>query len=314
MPELPEVETVRRGLEKTIVGKKIADVEVRLPKIVSIGPRVVSNIRKNGKAKIQKFKNILAGSRIASVKRRAKMLLLEIVRPLPSPPQARGGNKFWILVHLKMTGQLIFAKKGEKKSVKILNLPNARREQLPHKHTRVVFRFTDGSRLYYNDMRQFGYLRLVRDEDLPRVRELAEYGPEPENLKRDYLMAKAKTRPKLSIKQFLVDPKVVAGIGNIYSDEILYWAKIRPARTLRSLARADFISIYKHIPKVLNEALRAGGSSVGDFFRVDGSEGRYGRVHMVYGRYGEMCRVCGRQILSVKLGGRRGSYCPHCQH
>ena len=302
MPELPEVETIRRGLEKTIVGKKIAGVEVRLPKIVSIGPRVVSNIRKNSRLVAAKFRDLAVGHKITGVSRRAKMLMIDLSGPLT------------ILVHLKMTGQMIFAKKKEKKSVKIFNAENSRRETLPHQYTHVIFSFSDGSRLYYNDLRQFGYLRLVRDEDLEHVRELAEYGPEPADLTLEHLFAKAKRRPKISIKQYLMDPKVVAGIGNIYSDEILYWAKIRPMRILRSLDKQDFSAIYKAIPKVLEGALKAGGSSVGDFFQVDGSQGTYGRVHMVYGRCGEMCRVCGEEVLSVKLGGRTGSYCPHCQH
>src|SRR3990167_4517001 len=170
MPELPEVETIRRGLEKTIVGKKIAGVEVRLPKIVSIGPRVVSNIRKNSRAVAGKFRDLAVGHKITGVSRRAKMLMIDLSGPLT------------ILVHLKMTGQMIFAKKKEKKSVKIFNAENSRRETLPHQYTHVIFSFSDGSRLYYNDLRQFGYLRLVRDEDLEHVRELAEYGPEPADL------------------------------------------------------------------------------------------------------------------------------------
>src|SRR3989344_3952060 len=143
MPELPEVETIRRGLERTVVGRTIKSVEVRTPKIISIGHKVVS------------------------IKRRAKMLIIDLSGPLT------------ILVHLKMTGQLIFTKKREQKSVKILNAENSRRETLPHQYTHVIFSFSDGSRLYYNDLRQFGYLRLVRDEDMEHVRELAEYGPEP---------------------------------------------------------------------------------------------------------------------------------------
>ncbi len=324
MPELPEVETIRRGLERTIVGKKIADVTVRLPKIVSMGPKVVSNIRNNDKAKAQEFREMLRGCRIISIKRRAKMLIMELVRnltPSPSPISERGvrhaadrvRSRMLLLVHLKMTGQLVFAKKGEKKNMKILNLPNARREVLPHKYTHVIFIFFDGSRLYYNDMRQFGYLRLVQDEDLKNVRELAEYGPEPRELTMEYLGAKAKRRPKFSIKLFLMDPRVVAGIGNIYSDEILYWAGVRPARTLRSLHRPEFLAIFQAIPKVLNAAVKAQGSSVGDFFKVDGTEGRYGRAHMVYGRYGQRCKKCGTLIKSVKLGGRTGSFCPKCQ-
>lgn len=231
------------------------------------------------------------------------MLLIDLSGPLS------------ILIHLKMTGQLIFAKQSEKKIMKILNISNARKELLPHKYTHVSFQFSDGSRLYYNDMRQFGYLRVVTDKELPHVKELAEYGLEPFDKKftATYLLDRARPRPKLTIKQFLMDPKVVAGIGNIYSDEILYWAKIRPTRALRSLDRSDFQAIYRAIPKVLKEALKAQGSSVGDFFKVDGSEGTYGQKHMVYGRYGEYCKVCGEEINSVKLGGRTGSYCPHCQ-
>jgi len=304
MPELPEVEIIKQGLQRTIAGKKISDVEIRLPKIVSVGPAVVSNIRKNSASAAAKFRMLARGHKFTGIRRRAKMLMLDLSGPLT------------ILIHLKMTGQLIFVKKGEKKIIKILNIQGSRRELLPHKYTHVIFRFTDGSQLYYNDMRQFGYLRLVRDEDMEHVRELGEYGPEPDDKKFtvDYLLTKAKTRPKLTIKQFLMDPRVVAGIGNIYSDEILYWAKIRPQRTLRSLSPADYKAIYKAIPRVLNAAVKAGGSSVGDFFQVDGSEGRYGRVHMVYGRYGERCKECGEEIKSVKLGGRTGSYCPHCQY
>lgn len=303
MPELPEVETIRRGLQKTIVGKKIAEIEIRLPKIVSIGPKVVSNIRSANPSKSRQFRKLLAGQKILSVKRRAKMLLIDITGPLT------------ILIHLKMTGQLVFAKKGEKKLIKILNLPNAGRELLPHKHTHVIFKFSDGSKLFYNDMRQFGYLRLVTDKELPHVKELSEYGPEPliADLTANYLAVKAKSRPGLAVKLFLMDPKVVAGIGNIYSDEILYWSKIRPTRALRSLKVQDFQAITKSIPKVLKAALKAQGSSVGDYFKVDGTEGRYGRQHMVYGRYGEKCKKCRTVIKSVKLGGRTGSYCPKCQ-
>src|SRR3989338_722431 len=303
MPELPEVETIKSGLQKAIVGRKIAVMEIRLPKIISIGPKVVSNIRKSSAAVVKKFRTLVRGHKIIGVKRRAKMLMIDLSGPLT------------ILVHLKMTGQLIFTKKGEKKSVKIFNLENARREVLPHAYTHVIFQFSDGTRLFYNDMRQFGYVRVVRDEDLKSVKELAGFGPEPlsGDLTLNHLMEKPRRRPGLSIKQFLMDPTVVAGIGNIYSDEILYWAALRPMRRLRSLNKEDFQAILKAIPKVLKQALKNGGSSVGDFFQVDGSEGTYGKKHMVYGRYGEYCKTCGERIEKVKLGGRTGSYCPNCQ-
>lgn len=303
MPELPEVETIRRGLRRTILGKTIRSVEVRLPKIVSLGPQVVSNIRRGGKKQAAEFEKILRGKTIRQISRRAKLFLIEL------------SGDLLLLAHLKMTGQLIFARRGERKEVKLFNAANSPRLVLPHKYTHVIFAFTDGSHLYFNDLRQFGYLRLVQAADLRAVRELREYGPEPLSgkLTLAYLKTQGKKRPRLSIKQFLMEPKVLAGIGNIYSDEILYHAKLRPNRRVRSLAKADWQAVFQNIPKVLREAIRRGGSSVGDFFRIDGSEGRYGRKHMVYGRYGESCYTCGSQIEKLKLGGRTASYCPVCQ-
>jgi formamidopyrimidine-DNA glycosylase len=303
MPELPEVETLKRGLERTILGKTIRSVQVRLPKMVSIGPGVVSNIRSGGTKKLGLFQKLLKGQKIKSIKRRAKMFIIDLAGP------------YTLLAHLKMTGQLIFAASGERKQVKLFNTDSSARLSLPHKYTHVIFAFTDGSQLYFNDMRQFGYLRLVRDSDLPSVRELREYGPEPlgKDFTLQYLKTQAKRRPGISIKQFLMEPRVIAGIGNIYSDEILYYAKIRPNRRVRSLSIPDWQAIFRNIPKVLKEAIKRGGSSVGDFFQIDGQEGTFGKKHMVYGRYGEYCYVCGSEIEKIKLGGRTSSYCPVCQ-
>ncbi len=344
MPELPEVETLKRGLLKTILGKKIKDVEVRLPKVISLGPHTVSNIRLTNFKTAAEFRKLLRNQKIRSINRRAKMLIFDLSKESSLPRRgegsrersnqrkhlqplfnssllprrqagARGEGNMVLLIHLKMTGQLIFAKKGERKKVKILNLPGSRVEELPHQYTHVIFHFNDGSRLYYNDLRQFGYLRLVLDKDLAQVRELLEYGPEPlaKDFSAVYLLSRAKRRPALTVKQFLMDPKVVAGIGNIYSDEILYWAGIRPHRRLRSLTPPDWRKIYSSTLGVLKKAIKAQGSSVGDFFTLDGSEGAFGKQHMVYGRYGETCYTCGEKIARIKLGGRTSSYCPVCQ-
>src|SRR3989338_2366154 len=303
MPELPEVETIRRGLEKTVRGKTIRDVEVRLPKIVSLGPSVVSNIRKGGAKKTEIFRRDIRGHKIVSITRRSKMLLLKLSGP------------FTLLIHMKMTVQMIFARRGERKTVKIFNSTASPRFLLPHKYTHVIFKFTDGSALYYNDLRQFGYLRLVSDADMDKVQDLHGFGPEPfdRSFTEEYFRSRARSRPKLSIKQFLMDPKVVAGIGNIYSDEILYWAKVRPARPLRSLVTSEWHRIFLTIPKILKDALAARGSSVGDFFQIDGKEGKYGKKHRVYGRYGQRCYTCHSEIKKIKLGGRTSSYCPNCQ-
>ncbi len=303
MPELPEVETLRRGLQKTIVGKKIKAVAVRLPKIVSVGPKTVGNVRKLDKGLAKQFQNLLEGRQIVGVKRRAKMLILDL------------SGHYTILIHLKLTGQLIFARRGENKKVKIYNSPDSPVELLPHKYTHLIFNFTDGSRLFYNDLRQFGYVKLVKDNELNEVQELAEYGPEPDSKEftLENLQDKAKRRPTLTIKQFLMDPKVVAGIGNIYSDEILYWAKIRPNRKVSGIRKQEFGKIYGNIKNVLKKAVAAQGSSVGDFFKLDGTEGSFGKKHMVYRRYGKKCYTCGSTIEKIKLGGRTSSFCPKCQ-
>ena len=303
MPELPEVETIRRGLRRTIVGKKIARVEVRLSKMIAFGPDTVSNIRKTSQARALEFVEILKGQRIIDIRRRAKVLMICL---------SRG---YTLLVHLKMTGQLIFAKAGERKSIKAFNTEQSPRFTLPGKHTHVIVGFAGGSMLYFNDLRQFGYLRLVANHDMDRVKELSEFGPEPfaKDFNFDYFTGQMRRRPNLSIKQFITIPAVVAGVGNIYSDEILYCAKVRPERKAGSLKPAEKKELFKCVPRILKEGVVYHGSSVGDYFKVDGSEGTYGKRHRVYGRKGLPCRKCGTMITSVKLGGRTSSYCPKCQ-
>lgn len=303
MPELPEVETIRRGLQRAVVGKTIARVLVRQSKAVSLGPATVGNVRSKSRVRAKKFAALLRGQKIVKIARRAKLLLLDLSGP------------HTLLAHLKMTGQFIFARKGERKMMKIFNVVGSRRLRLPHQYTRAIFYFTDGSRLYFNDLRQFGYLRLVPDERLGEVREFMEYGPEP--LSRDFTFAywrqKIGQRPNLPVKQFLLDPKIAAGVGNIYSDEILYCAGLRPTRRMRSLNLSEQRALHRAVPKILSEGLRRRGSSVGDYFQVDGSEGTYGHMHRVYGRGGQKCRRCGQVIKKVKLGGRTSSFCPKCQ-
>lgn len=307
MPELPEVETVVRELDKKLKGKRILSVDVRMPKIISIGPAVVSNIRKPTALRTKEFKRLLEGQRIVSVKRRAKMLIFDLSGPLS------------LLVHLKMTGQFIFEDKASRvktgSKYRILNKLTAPLVQLPGKHTHVLFKFSGGGILYYNDIRQFGYLRVVKDEDLQHVKELKEYGPEPLEKAFTFAVFSKNVHRKLrtSIKLAVMDPKVVAGIGNIYSDEILFLAGVHPARLVSSLEEAELKAIYGYIGHVLKKGIKTKGSSVGDFIRTDGSWGKMGKYHWVYGRKGLACKSCGVMLKSVKLGGRTGTFCPTCQ-
>lgn len=304
MPELPEVETVVSELRPRLKNKKIKDVRVLLPKMVAMGPATLSNLRKPGEKVSEEFAKTLKGKVITHVSRRAKMIIIDLA------------GKYAILVHLKMTGQLIFfGKKELDKQIRLFNIEKSPLVRLPTKSTHVIFDFTDGSKLFYNDFRQFGYLKLVTDKELPLVSELQNYGPEP--LATNFTIGKfvtiLKKRPKMKLKQFLLDPNLIAGIGNIYSDEILYFAKVRPTRRVKSLKPGEKQLLFKGIKKVLTDAVRHRGSSVGDFVRPNGDWGTYGKIHMVYGRAGEKCKVCGSIIKSLKFNGRTGSYCPKCQ-
>jgi formamidopyrimidine-DNA glycosylase len=329
MPELPEVETIASELNSKLKNRIIKSVDVNAPKMVAVGPDVVSNIRRADKRSAKRFASLLEGHKFLSVKRRAKLMIFDLQKPSPRPSPIRRrqgfggqegrGGRTKMLVHLKMTGQFIFEDKHLREktggSYRIFNKADAPQVKLPGKHTHVVFSFTDGSHLYFNDVRKFGYLKLVRDNELGQVKELKEFGPEP--LGKDFTFALLFTavnkRAKSKIKQFLMDPKVVAGIGNIYSDEILFHAHVRPSRTVASLSDKELKDIFKYIKIVLKQAIKAKGSSVGDFIRTDGSFGQMGKYHFVYGRGGLSCKKCGTPIKSVKMNGRTASFCPKCQ-
>lgn len=308
MPELPEVQTVASELNRKLKSRTIKAVEVRAAKIVAIGPKTLSNVRSVGPKIVNKFTRTLKGQKVKSVSRRAKMIIIDLSGP------------YSLLVHLKMTGQFIFEDHKllakSKGYYRILNRLSAPKILHPTKHTHVIFYFTDDSRLYFNDMRKFGYMKLVHDDEINQVRELAEFGPEPldKNFTLNQLTRFAKSRPKITIKQYLMDPSVVAGIGNIYSDEILFHAKVRPARKLNTIKPEEWKKIFAAIGPVLKKGIAAKGSSVGDFVRTDGTWGQMGKFHYVYGRKGQKCKVCGTIIKSLKIGGRTGSFCPKCQH
>ncbi len=308
MPELPEVQTVVQELNKKLKNRTIQAVEVRAGKLVGIGPQTLSPKRKTNEAAVKKFVQLLKGQKILSVKRRAKLLIFDLSGP-------------WsMLVHLKMTGQFIFEDLALRKKTggkyRLLNKKTAPLTQLPAKHTHVIFYFTDKSVLYFNDVRKFGYLKLVHDNEINQVKELQEFGLEPFDrffTFGHFTQALAK-RKNAKIKSVLMDSKIVAGIGNIYSDEILFHAKVRPMRTVASLNDLELKAIYLNITPVLKKGIQAKGSSVGDFVRTDGSWGQMGKYHFVYGREGQKCKECGTIIISVKLGGRTGSFCPKCQN
>lgn len=242
MPELPEVETIRRQLATKIIGKK------------------------------------LGGKKITGLRRRAKILIIDF---------SDGSN---LLFHLKLTGQLIF------------NGPVI-------KSTRHVFKFSDGSHLVFNDVRKFGWWKMVKD-----TKDLENYlGPEALELGLPTFKNLLKRRLNAKIKPLLMDQKFIAGIGNIYSDEILFAARVNPLRRIKTLKEAEIRAVHQNIYKILKEAIKYKGSSVKYYLDACGEKGGYVTRHKVYQREGKKCLRCGAVIKRIKIGGRSAHYCLKCQ-
>ena len=270
MPELPEVETIRRQLGKTIVGKKIKSVEI-------------TDFKK--KIEPKNLAERLKDLKIKRLDRRAKLLIIKL---------SNGEN---LLIHLKLTGQLIYQK-----------------IKSPNKFTHAIFNFTDGSRLLFNDMRKFGYLRLTDKRGLERLN--GEFGVEP--LSKEFSLAEFKEvlvkRPNQKIKQLLLDQKFIAGIGNIYSDEALFIAGILPMRPAKSLKEEEIKKLWRVVPAILKKSLKVGGTSSDTYVDAYGHAGGFVPRLKVYGRENEKCRRCSGLIKRIKIGGRSAHYCPLCQH
>lgn len=281
MPELPEVETIKNGLAKTIVGHKIKQIEV------------FSNKSFLGK------KERLLGSEIVLVERRGKNLIVSTDR----------ANI--LLIHLKMTGQLIYLR-GDKR----LAGGHPSRDwlaELPNKHTRVMISFSNNSRLFFNDLRKFGWIKIIKNKDKQSL--LSGLGPEPlqKNFNDNYLFTVANKYPKRTIKQLLLDQSIVAGIGNIYADEALFLAKINPQSRPADLAKKDYQNLVTSVKKVLRLSLLHGGTSDRDYLNIEGKKGGMQNYLHVYHRQDQDCLLCGEKIVKIKLAGRGTHYCPNCQ-
>lgn len=242
MPELPEVETIRRQLAKKIIGKK------------------------------------LDGRKITNVRRRAKILIFDF----------NDGTS--LIFHLKLTGQLIFNGK-------------------PSPYTRKVFNFDDGLRLIFNDARKFGWWKEVKETKTIEEK----FGIEALEINSKIFKALLFKRPNAKIKPLLMDQKFIAGIGNIYSDEILFAAKVHPLRRAKTLNKKEIGDILKNIRKILEKAIKRHGSSVKDYFDAYGEKGDYAKYHKVYQKEGEKCLRCGAIIKRLKINGRSAHFCPTCQ-
>lgn len=287
MPELPEVETVRRGLHELIIGRVVKKVTHDTPKGFPNAP-----------ADVNKF---LIGSSITDVRRRAKVLLIDL------------STDYTLVIHLKMTGQLVFRASDVAFGA---GHPNESLiGELPDRSTRVTFTFADGSHLYFNDQRKFGWVRLMPTLEVPNIDFMRRVGPEP--LEHDFtptqFAARFTRRAKSPIKAAILDQTVVAGVGNIYADESLWGAKIHPLRKVASITSAEYDTLYTELRDVMNLAIEKGGSTDKNYVNAEGKRGSYMDFARVFRREGQACPRCGTTIVKFKAAGRGTHICPHCQ-
>ena len=285
MPELPEVETIRIDLNHKLAGQTIQKVCIKLARQV--------------RGSSSYFNKFLLEKKIGKFNRRGKLIYISFLN----------FDKF-LLIHLKMTGQLIYCQgdhliAGGHSDQKE---PNCEIE----KHTRVIFQFKNKTSLKFNDQRTFGYLEIVSLPELDKI--LDKFGPEP--LSREFNLkcfTKILNNRSTSIKSLLLNQERIAGIGNIYADEVLFMSGILPWREAKSLNLAEVNKLHKAIKKVLRDAIKSRGTTFNNYRDVDGNRGKFVRKLKVYGREGEPCLQCGRPIDKTKTAGRGTHYCSKCQ-
>ena len=272
MPELPEVETIRRGLVKTIKGKKIKNLIILLPKMVrrhTSGKEVVKRAR---------------GKKIVKVKRRGKSILFIL------------DSSDVLIFRLGMTGQMLWSHPA---------FPVSK-----DKHTHVIIDFGQGEKIFFKDMRQFGEMYLATEDNLEGALNM---GVEPLGKRFTCETLKDITSSQMKIKPLLMDQKRIAGIGNIYSDEILFEAGIHPLKPSCLLKSKELKNLHRAIGSILNEAIACRGDTISQYRNILGESGQYQNFHRVYQREGEPCHRCNTPVRRTKLSGRSCHFCPHCQ-
>lgn len=298
MPELPEVENLRLGLESKLLGQKIKNVKVRKPKLVS----GKGTLRTASTKKVKEFEAGLTNETFLKIERRAKNLIFKF----------KSGKL--LLVHLKMSGQFVY--KGATGGKKIIggHPIEISEKEIPNKHTHVTFELNKGS-LYYNDTRMFGYLLYYptpKKFDDAKHFELLGLEPLDKNFTSKYLLESLKNKTG-KIKAVLMNQEIVTGLGNIYADESLFESKIKPTRPANSLNKNEVELLHKAIVRIIKRAIQVGGSSVATYRLLDESMGNYAREHKVYGKSGEKCHRCKTSLEKTTVQTRTTIFCPNCQ-
>lgn len=287
MPELPEVETVRLGLERLLVGHTILSEVHDTPKGFPNSPNDVSTF--------------LIGAKVAAVRRRAKVLLIDL------------DSEYSLVIHLKMTGQLVYRGKDTFGA----GHPNdSLIGELPDRSTRVTLELDRGAKLFFNDQRKFGWVKLYPTVEVPNIDFMKKVGPEPleDDFTPEVFITRIKRRANTTIKAALLDQTVLAGIGNIYADESLWGAKIHPATRVKDVPSAKLKKLFDEIQYVLRLAIEKGGSTDKNYVNAEGKKGSYIDFARVFRREGLPC-PCHPDtlILKSKVAGRGTHTCPVCQ-
>lgn len=287
MPELPEVETVRRGLAGLIIGQSIKNVVHDTDKSF---PNTPTDVRA-----------FLVGATIIDIRRRAKVLLIDL------------STHYTVMTHLKMTGQMVYVANDTRFGAGHPNesLVNV----LPDRSTRVTLTFDDGAQLFFNDQRKFGWMKLLPTVEVPHIDFMKKVGPEPleATFTSEMFAARFQRRARSSIKAALLDQTVVAGVGNIYADEALWGAKVHPQRVVSSLSPEDFQRIYHELRSVMTLAIEKGGSSDRNYVNAEGKRGSYLDFARAFRREGLPCPRCETPIEKLRVAGRGTHICPYCQ-
>ena len=288
MPELPEVEVVKKSLKKRINKLKFTNVSIINKKLrYEIDKRYIKKI---------------IGHNIYNIKRRSKNIILNL------------DNGESIIFHLGMTGKLTII--DEKKKI-IKTSFYYDQDKLNEKHNHVIFFMNRGIKLIYNDVRKFGYIKIIKTNNINQSNHFNKLGPEPfaKSLNIEYFKKIKKKRQNIKIKDLLMDQKFIAGLGNIYVNEILFFCKINPKKKVRNLTKKDMANIIKFSRSVLKKAIQFGGSSIKDFSSSDGKSGKFQLFFNVYGKHGKNCsrRGCRATIQRVKISNRSTFFCNLCQ-
>ena len=278
MPELPEVETIRRGLGSFILNKKITKIQVLCEKSF-IGKPITGQV--------------------VALRRFGKALLIDL------------DNQKSLMIHLRMTGQLIY----EGKERYAAGHPSDNfTASLPNQQTRVIIKFADGGILYFNDQRKFGFIKVINTAEVEKDAFIKKLAKEPWDMTDGELYKKFIHHPKMVVKAALLDQSIICGLGNIYADEALFAAKIHPARRVETLSESEVNTLQKAAKDVMQRSIDSGGSTMATYIKPDGTKGDYlEKFAQVFRREGKECPICGTKIIKIRVAGRGTHLCPNCQ-